>query len=214
MANGHTRAPLAGDPTATATFRFADETLIGNFYNSVNTAHQLLKLEFDRSRVSGTISAGDAEHVDKSYWYGMKDGEKICIDENGRAYRTLREKPYTSRSMGGASVTRVYVHPEVDAGGAFVYDDTDPCVYEKTGYAVYYTDAQYISRVFVTPSETVNNPISVSLKNGSEWTVTGRGWITELSIDEGSTLRGRLFLDGREISPAPGVYRGKIRVEP
>ena len=51
----------------------------------------------------------------------------------------------------------------------------------------------------MTPSETVNNPISVSLKNGSEWTVTGRGWITELSIDEGRTLRGRLFLDGREI---------------
>ena len=80
--------------------------------------------------------------MDKSYWYGMKDGEKICIDENGRAYRTLREKPYTSRSMGGASVTRVYVHPEVDAGGAFVYDDTDPCVYEKAGYAMPSTSAE------------------------------------------------------------------------
>ena len=208
------RDRLPGAPTATAAFHFQDEDLAGNFYNSVNTAHQLLKLDFDGSRVAGTISSGDCEHVNKSYWYGLKDGLKICIDESGRAYQTLRETPYTSRSMGGASVTRVYVHPVVDDAGRFVYDKEDPTVYEKTGYAVYYADAQFISRVTVTPSETVNNPVSVSLRNGSEWTVTGPSHLASLTIEDGSAIRGKLYVNGAEIQAAPGSYEGSLLVLP
>ena len=68
--------------------------------------------------------------------------------------------------------------------------------------------------MFVTPSETVNNPISVSLENGTVWAVTGQGWLSELSIDQSSRLRGRLFLDGKETDPVPGVYRGSVCVIP
>ena len=206
-------AKLDGAPTATAHFDFCDEKLDGNFYNSVNTAHQLLELCFDNSQVNGCISSGDVEHVNKSYWYGIKDGQKICIDGNGRAYQTLREAPYTSRSMGGASVTRVYVHPVVDEAGCFAYDKADQNIYEKKGYAVYYSDAQYISQVFVTPSETVNNPIAVSLKNGSVWNVTGRGFLTHLELDESSVFNGRLTVNGCDIMPQPGNYDGKIVVD-
>ena len=139
--------------------------------------------------------------------------ERSCTSAS-RAYQTLRETPYTSRSMGGASVTRVYVHPVVDDAGRFVYDKEDPTVYEKTGYAVYYTDAQFIGRVTVTPSETVNNPVSVSLRNGSEWTVTGPSHLASLTIEDGSAIRGKLYVNGTETQAAPGSYEGNLLVLP
>lgn len=204
------RQKISDTPTAVATYNFRNEKLDGDFYNSVNTAVQKLQLNFEGCSVNGTISSGDCEHVYKSYWYGMKDGKKICIDENGRAYQSLYEEPYTSRSMGGASVTRIYVHPVVGTDGSFVYDSDDRNVYEKTGYAVYYRDAQYISKVDVTVSETVNNPVAVSLSNGSVWTVAGACHLTELSVDETSTVVGKLWGDGKETTIAPGVYTGKL----
>ena len=208
------RDALPGDPTANPVFNFRDETLNGNFYNSVNTAKQLLSLNFDNTTLIGSISSGDCEHVNKSYWYGLKDGERICINQEGKAYKTLREAPYTSRSMGGNSVTRVYVHPVVDETGAFVYDETDTAIYEKVGYAIYYNDAQYISKVFVIPGPTVNNPIAVSLKHNSQWTVTAPGYLTSLTIDESSKLLGKLTVDGVPTPSEPGTYTGSILVLP
>ena len=204
------REKISDVPTAVATYNFKDEVLNGDFYNSVNTAVQKLQLNFEDSTIFGTISSGDSEHIHKSYWYGMKGGEKICIDENGRAYRSISEEPYTSRSMGGASVTRIYVHPEVAEDGKFVYDETDTQTYEKTGYAIYYQDAQYISKVSVTPSKTVNNPVAVSLTNGSVWTVSGACYLTELVLDESSSVEGRLFVDGKETAIVPGKYTGNL----
>lgn len=206
------RDKISDTPTAQPNFYFQNEVLTGNFYNSVNTAVQLLNLEFDACAITGQISSGDCEHVNKSYFYGRKDGEKICIDERGRAYLTLREAPYTSRSMGGASVTRVYVHPVVDENGAFVYDPEDSRIYEREGYAIYYQDAQYISKVFVTASETVNNPVAVTLRHGSTWTVTAPSYLRRLTIEAGSQIHGRLFVDGIETAAAPGTYEGALLV--
>ncbi len=190
------RDKISDTPTATATFHFKNETLDGDFYNSVNTAVQKLALTFDHCEIAGEISSGVSEHVNKSYWYGMKDGRKICIDADGRPYKTLWEEPYTQRSMGGNSATRVYVHPRTDSQGQFVYDTEDTAVYEKVGYAVYYRDAQYISKVTVTPGPTVNNPVSVQLENGSVWTVRGKSHLRELSLDETSSIRGTLYVIG------------------
>lgn len=204
------RAKISDTPTAQPNFYFKNETLTGNFYNSVNTAVQLLNLDFDHCTVTGQISSGDCEHICKSYWYGIKNGEKICIDENGRAYKTLREAPYTSRSMGGASVTKVYVHPVVSADGSFVYDATDTNIYEKAGYAVYYRDAQYISKVRVTPSETVNNPVAVTLRGGSVWNVTGISYLKKLTIEEGSVLNGNLYVNGTRTDAVAKTYTGNL----
>lgn len=204
------RDKISDNPTAVATYNFRNENLDGDFYNSVNTAVQKLQLNFENSKVSGTISSGDSEHVHKSYWYGIKDGKKICIDEEGRAYRSLYEEPYTSRSMGGASVTRVYVHPVVDQDGKFVCDEADTQIYEKMGYAVYYQDAQYISKTRVTPSETVNNPVAVKLTKGSVWTVSGQCYLTELIVDESSAVVGKLFVNGQETAIIPGKYTGNL----
>lgn len=208
------RGKISDTPTATPRFHFKNETLNGNFYNSVCTAVQQLELDFDHCTVIGEISSGDCEHVYKSYWYGIKGGQKICIDETGRAYKTLREEPYTSRSMGGASVTRVYVHPVVDKAGKFVYDEADTTIYDKTGYAVYYTDAQYISKVRVTPSETVNNPVSVTLRGGSAWNVQRTCHLKSLTIEAGSRVNGHLSVDGQAQPLEPGTYTGRLIVTP
>ena len=82
------REHLSDAPTAQPSVYFQKETLTGNFYNSVNTAVQRLNLYFDHCTITGEISSGDCEHTDKSYYYGIRNGEKICVDENGRAYQT------------------------------------------------------------------------------------------------------------------------------
>ena len=54
----------------------------------------------------------------------------------------------------------------------------------------------------------------VELKQGSVWNVTGAGYLTALTVEAGSVLRGKLVVDGKETDPKPGTYRGIIRVFP
>ena len=62
----------------------------------------------------------------------------------------------------------------------------------------------------VSVSETVNNPVAVSLTNGSVWTVSGQCYLTELAVDESSMVVGKLWIDGQETAIVPGIYTGKL----
>lgn len=204
------RGKISDTPTAKPEFHFKNMKLTGNFYNSVDSAVQCLELDFDHCTVDGEISSAHSEHIYKSYYYGMRQGEQICIDEAGRAYKTLREAPYTSRSMGGNSVTRVYVHPEVDEQGEFRYDEGDTNRYDSVGYAIYYRDAQYIGKVRAMPEKTVNNPVTVRLRGDSSWRVRGCCHLSRLELEQGSCITGRLFKNGEEIPTVPGSYQGDL----
>ena len=57
--------------------------------------------------------------------------------------------------------------------------------------------------------------VIVKLEKGSLWNVTRTCYLTSLTLDESSTLKGQVFVNGEAVQPAPGVtYTGTILVEP
>lgn len=207
---------IEGNTRATVTANFKDMELTGDCWNSVYTARQQLVINLDNTTLTGTVSSADVEHKNKSYLYAYNaDGEIICTDLNGRAYVTLRTEPYTATSMNGTSTTTVYIYPAVDETGAFVYDEADANVYESCGYAIYYTDAQYLGQTVETAAPTLNDPVSVNLTNGSVWNVTGTGYLASLTIDETSAVTGAsMTVEGIPTELAPGTYEGEIVITP
>lgn len=57
--------------------------------------------------------------------------------------------------------------------------------------------------------------IILRMEKGSVWNVPKTSYITSLTIDATSIIHGRIFVDGAQITPEPGItYAGMIRVEP
>lgn len=70
-----------------------------------------------------------------------------------------------------------------------------------------------VGRVVNTAAETVNNPVYLTLENGSEWIVTGTSYLTELTVDETSTISGTVTVDGKIVDvSAGGSWSGDIVV--
>ena len=68
-------------------------------------------------------------------------------------------------------------------------------------------------RVNAEAAPTVNNPVSLTLANGSVWTVTGDSYLASLTIDETSSIQGEgltMTVDGVPTEIAPGTYAGEI----
>ena len=55
--------------------------------------------------------------------------------------------------------------------------------------------------------------VSLTMKDGAVWNVTGASSLTELTLEEGAVLNGTVTLDGEELIPEPDVtYTGSITV--
>ena len=68
-------------------------------------------------------------------------------------------------------------------------------------------------RVDAQAAPTVNNPVSVTMQNGSTWMITGSNYLTSLTLDESSSIKGMglvMTVDGVETEIAPGTYTGEI----
>ena len=207
---------IEGNPKATVTANFTDMELVGDCWNSVYTARQQLVINLDNTALTGTVSSADVEHQNKSYLYAYNaDGDIICTDLQGRAYVTLTTEPYTATSMNGTSTTTTYIYPDRDADGNFIYDETDTTVYESCGYAIFYTDAQYLGQTIETAAPTLNNPVVLNLTNGSVWTVTGVSYLASLTIDDTSAVEGAVMtVNGEQTELLPGTYEGEIILTP
>ena len=70
-----------------------------------------------------------------------------------------------------------------------------------------------MGRVVNTAAATVNNPVYLTLSNGSTWVVTGTSYLTELAVDATSTIVGTVTVDGVEVELEAGTtYTGEIVV--
>lgn len=59
------------------------------------------------------------------------------------------------------------------------------------------------------------SPVSLTLLNGSRWTVTAESRLTRLAIDRSSVIEGAsMTVDGEETEIAVGVYEGEIVLTP
>ena len=106
-----------------------------------------------------------------------------------------------------------YHLPEYDEAGKPVYAESQSPL-PLIGYAISESQPELLGDVTVTAARPINGGIIVTLTNGSSWTVTAPGYLTALTIQEGSRLTGRLILNGQEIPAAPGSYQGVIQVLP
>ena len=65
----------------------------------------------------------------------------------------------------------------------------------------------------ITPCETVNNGVIVSLTGGSVWNVTGESYLASLTVEAGSVINGTVTVDGTIVDTAAGgTWTGSILV--
>lgn len=70
----------------------------------------------------------------------------------------------------------------------------------------------YAGRLKNTPSAPVNNPVTLTLEDGSVWNVTGTSYLAQLTIGKDCTVNGKITVDGKAVS-GEGSYSGAILVE-
>lgn len=77
-------------------------------------------------------------------------------------------------------------------------------------------DYRLLGEVLNIPQPVVNNGVIVTLRNGSEWTVSGTSYLSRLTIDAAASIaapdgfRLEMMLDGTPIPIVPGDFAGEI----
>ncbi|MCD7845875.1 MAG: hypothetical protein LUG57_08520 [Oscillospiraceae bacterium] len=197
-------------------------TLEGDFYNT-DTDGAYLDLAFEGTEVTGVISSGTFLHDNASFYvvenpdFDLEAEESadnmryICVDETGAAY----ESTVTYTLFGTIVYNPVYEDDNGDI--TFYYDEagTTCDAADIVGYCIFYNDAQYCANGTITPCSTINNPVYVSLTDGSVWTVTGESYLAQLTVEAGSAVSGIVTVDGEEVDvSAGGTWEGDIVVAP
>jgi hypothetical protein len=55
--------------------------------------------------------------------------------------------------------------------------------------------------------------VQMTLKKGATWEVTGPSTLSSLTVENGGTLKGKVQVDGKDVTPSAGkTYTGKITV--
>lgn len=198
------------DPEAEGTVlaEFKSMDLEGDFYNTRWRNAQNLHLVFQSTQVTGVISSGTLRHRDFSYGIALlEDGSKVCTDKDGRPYVTE-----TVEDLLFGKMPVKYTIPADDGSGSFKYAQGSE-KYPLSGYGIWNTDPQFLGSVDVTVAEPINNGIILELKNGAQWNVTGESYITSLTIEDGCKVVGSMTVNGVEVQPVPGTYKGIIRLD-
>ena len=210
----------SGEPASGTSATMTDMTLEGDFYNTESKG-AYLDLTFDNTEVTGVISSGEFIHDNASYWLvenpafdenaaeGQENLRYLAVDKDGKLYDTL----YTTTLFGGSVYSPAY---EDDNGiVTFFYGDGQFDPADIVGYAIFYNDAQYYSQGTITPGEAVNDPVYVTLTNGSVWNVTGESYLARLDVAPGSAVNGTVTVDGMPVDVASGgSWTGNIVVSP
>ena len=174
-----------------------DMVLEGDFYNTDSNG-AAMELTFDGTEITGVISSGQFIHDNASFWLvdnpgfdesraeGQDNLRYIAVDASGAAYETL----FSNTLFGGIVYSPVY---EDDNGEVTFFYDAAGTVYDEdafVGYAIFYTDSQYYSQGTIVPGAAVNDPVSVTLKNGSVWNVTADSYVASIDVDDTSSVNG------------------------
>lgn len=57
--------------------------------------------------------------------------------------------------------------------------------------------------------------VKMTVKKGATWNVTGESSLSSLTVESGGTVKGKVKVDGKEVTPSAGTtYKGKITVTP
>ena len=106
---------------------------------------------------------------------------------------------------------KLYFTPDYDENGNLVVIGKEKL--QPTQGAIVSRDATFLGGLTNITAPTVNNGVWVELKNGSVWTPAGTSYVSRLCVSADSAVKGKVTLDGQEITPEAGkVYTGKIVV--
>ena len=114
-------------------------------------------------------------------------------------------------SVTGAVSSAYSYHVKADGSR---YDETTiACDYYTgtvDGSSGAYDYTAYL-RIAAESAVTVNNPVTLTLTNGSVWTPVGVSYLAELTIDDASAVEGAtMTVNGVETPIAAGTYTGEI----
>jgi len=57
--------------------------------------------------------------------------------------------------------------------------------------------------------------VQMTVKKGATWNVSGKSTLSSLTVENGGTIKGKVQVDGKDVTPAAGqTYAGKIVVSP
>ncbi len=136
---------------------------------------------------------------------------------NGDIYNTMSR---TKQALG-VTLDNVVMNGVVSSAYQYHVDENGEAVNNKTIYSVtgfdsgWNTDYLYMGRIVNVATPAVNNPVELTLINGTVWNVDSINYLSMLTIDETSSIVAddlHISVDGQEVALTPGTYEGNIIV--
>ena len=216
---------LSGTYTTTTTVENAEVSLAPNgnsiFYLQLasddnaggpgNTSNTITDLTYDEY-LAGDAASGEPGDAASELSIAATVVQGDIFNASTTEYVGLNLTLDAAEVQGAISSAWTY---HVDAEGNTLDSTTIACDYytgTRDGENGVYDYTMYL-RVKAQPAPTVNNPVSVTMTNGSQWMVTGTNYISSLTIDETSSIDGMglvMTVDGVETAIEPGTYTGEI----
>ena len=147
-----------------------------------------------------TLSIRDSEIIgDVFNSVGSQTGSQTAF-KNDRIDVSLENSELT-----GAVSSAYAAH--CDAEGAMLTGTATVDSYGREGTYDYLT----IGRVLSFAAPTVNNPVTLTL-TGSVWNVSGLSYLSSLTLDDASTVKGDVYQDGQLVELEAGTYENVVVV--
>ena len=135
--------------------------------------------------------------------YGSKHGLSV----------TLKNTTLTG-VVSSSNANHLFADGTVAPGGTVFEQDNHWDAKTTADYKVVDPQAYlYAGRLKNTPAPAVNNPVKLSLEDGSVWNVTGTSYLAGLAFSKDSKVCGTITVNGTVVD-APGSYVGEIVVTP
>ena len=135
--------------------------------------------------------------------YGSKHGLSV----------TLKNTTLTG-VVSSSNANHLFADGTVAPGGTVFEQDNHWDAKTAADYMIIDPKAYlYAGRLKNTPAPAVNNPVKLSLEDGSVWNVTGTSYLAGLAFSKDSKVCGTITVNGTEVD-APGSYVGEIVVTP
>lgn len=113
--------------------------------------------------------------------------------------------------LNGAIAATSCIHVNENYNTDMTEEEALACQNTSFTISEYYYIGQVANKIYFNG----NNTIAVNLAAGSTWNVTGESLITSLTVAEGATLNGDVYIDGELVEVVPGTtYEGEITVMP
>ena len=191
----------AYNPKLDVSVELCDMNVCGDFYNSTTELH----MEKDAVKASGSLPPAFGGLLTP------KEGELPPEPESTERAAVRDEYHYDDEQRGAKNLLVEMKSAHVEGIISSASES------HREGITQITPDNRCEMGVVTQKAQpTVNNGVIVRMDRYSTWLVTGTSYITSLSLEDTSILKGYggrklvMTVDGKEVPAAPGTYTGKI----